>query len=578
MRHTEADVPQDTAGQTRAGDHRGRQEPGPAPVDLQRRTPHPPGRSWPPHPRVMVWLQRTIGNRAVGSALDTGGPRSVQRQAFPHGTHPELLKRLDALVDRVAGEVGAFAVYKKAPLDGAGLPGAKLTSAVSRFQDNDPLQPWMRGYARARLGPANLRLLQEMISMNGRGFPDFDVLFDVPYQDPGHDYGCTLKAAKTLKERAITKIVPIVTITYRNALGWQWTRDYTLAAVEITAGVSASKEKGKRPKVKGGLGGGLLELDISGTAKADPVPIRFWGGNDFSGGVKVLKTAAKARVGPGGGKLPGLTAIVFTGGPFGEISFPFISGLSGSIKGGGKGVSAEVGIGMGVGGAIGLGETDVVPPPELREESRPTRAFYTLNVNIGPFATGSAVPPEMAAGALRQLRTTFDTWRERILEPQAKDLRAAGIDPDDNYRFTLYLTGTTSRSWRTARTEKGRLESNAALGLDRARAVEPEVKAAFSGRLRGVQAESGGTSTLGPSSAEQRPEAMSDEEAERIYAAERAEALKEPDPEIRRLRLKAIDANFGRQSDQPFGRRVHVLARWEGYLIVKALVPVVPAP
>lgn len=58
----------------------------------------------------------------------------------------------------------------------------------------------------------------------------------------------------------------------------------------------------------------------------------------------------------------------------------------------------------------------------------------------------------------------------------------------------------------------------------------------------------------------------------------RAEALREPDPETRRLRLKAIEANLGKRSDQPYGRRVSVLARWEGKRIIKALVPDQPTP
>lgn len=158
---------------------------------------------------------------------------------------------------------------------------------------------------------------------------------------------------------------------------------------------------------------GRLDLDISGSARADPQPIRYWGGNDFSGGVLVAKIGGKAKVGPAGGKIPGLTAITFTGGPFGTVSFPFINGLSGSISGCGKGASAEVGIGMGVGGSIGLGETEVTPPPELREERRVATSFLTWTLNVGPFETGKADPPEKSREWLHGLREHLEDWKRR---------------------------------------------------------------------------------------------------------------------------------------------------------------------
>jgi hypothetical protein len=528
-------------------------------------------------PATLLGLQRTAGNRAVGSVLSRVGAAPVQRQAFPPGTDPALVSKLDALVDRVAGELGAYSTFRNAPLDGAALPGRSVISAVSRFQDGQLLEPWMTGYARHRLGPANLKLLQEMISMNGVGFPDFDVLFGVAFQDPGHAYTCELKAATRVIDKAISKVTPIVTINYSNAFGWHWKRDYRLAGAELTVKGSVKPEidpkTGKiKPEFQAGPKAGPITLDITGKAKADPTPIRYWGGNNFGGVVAVAKTAGKFKFGPAGGELGGMTAITFGGGPFGTISFPFFT-KPGVKIGGRPGASVEVGIGMGVGHASGVGDTVIDKPPELVEVLTATPSFYTLTANIGPFETGSFVPPPSASGTLRELKATLEAWKAKVLDPQAEDLRRKGVDPDQNYRLDFYLTGTTSRAWRGASTEKRRLERNVALGVERATAVAVDVGSVFAGQVRRTTAASGGTSTRGLGSDHRPAENLTDEEAERVYEAERAEAMKLTDPEERRTRLEAAEHNFGRGSDQPYGRRVHVMVRWNGFLIIRSLAP-----
>jgi hypothetical protein len=535
-------------------------EPGAGPVPAERsRHMSAPG---------VLRLQRSAGNRAVGTVVGSGPAAPIQRQSYPSGTDPALVARLDAVVDRVAGELGTYAAFRASPMAGASLPGRGVTSVVSRFEDHQPLESWMTAYARHRLGPAKLKLLQEMIGINGTGFPEFDRLFGVGYQDPGHAYTCRLKAATSVVGKAISKVTPTVTISYSNVFGWRWTRDFTLAGAELTVKGSVDSKRG----AKGGPKPGPISLDISGTANADPTPIRYWGLDDFSGVVAVAKTASKYKFGMVGGALGGLTAITFSGGPFGTISFPFFTAPSASLKGGTPSSSLEVSLGMGVGHAS-AGDMTVDELPELVEVLTPTRSFYSLTVNIGPFETGSAVPPPSASVTLRELKAALDAWRSRVLDPQAEDLRAKGIDPDRNYQLDVYLTGTTSRAWRSAPSEKRRLESNAALGGERARAVAANVTSIFASQVRRTIAESGGTSTVGPWSDDQPKQHLTDDEAERVYRQERAEAMRDPDPVSRRARLQAAARNFGRQSDQPYGRRVHVMVRWNGFLITRALAP-----
>src|SRR5206468_8524733 len=108
---------------------------------------------------------------------------------------------------------------------------------------------------------------------------------------------------------------------------------------------------------------------------ADPTPVRYCGGDDFTGVVTVVKTSAKGHIGPAGGALPGLTAVVFHGTPAGDVGFPFISSLTGSISAGATDAGWDVSIGGGIGKAVGMGETVVTPPPELKEVNQLARSF-----------------------------------------------------------------------------------------------------------------------------------------------------------------------------------------------------------
>ncbi len=497
--------------------------------------------------------------------------RLIQRAA-PDGTDTS---KLDALIARVGAECDAFGTYKKRPLDGRSMPGMgkSIQLAVSRW-DGGPTQPWMKGYVREKMGPLRTKLLNEMIGMSGSGWPDYETLFDASFQNPGHKYTMNLKASKTIKEKAIEKLVPIATISYANAFGWAWHRDYTLAAVEINAGISA-KNKGKKVKPGGGISPGFLSLDIKGTASAKPTPIRYSGGNDFTGPVTVLKTSAKAHLGPAGGAVPGLTAVVFHGTAFGDVSFPFISPLDGSVSGKDKDAGVDVSIGMGVGKSVGMDETTVTPPPELKEAKQLAKSFREWEAIIGPFETGKALVSPVAAKTLDQLHTTAYGFKTKELDPQAKDLRDQSVDPDKNFQLDFEVVGMASRSWAAARSNAARLKQNELLSQRRASAVETEIHNRFA-NVHEVHKTGAGAHVVGPSEEGSPSQMLDDAEAQKLYEKKREEAMQIKNPDERRMVLKGIEANYGPNSDQQEARRVYVFCRWEGFMIMKTLVPVPP--
>jgi hypothetical protein len=520
-------------------------------------------------------LQRAAGNQAVAEAFSRTGA-TVQRQPVPEGKDTS---KLDALIDLVAKQCDAFGTYKSSPLDGASMPGASKTVqlAVSRWPGG-PVEPWMGPYIAAKMGPLRLKLLTEMISMSGVGWPDYETLFPISYQNPAHDYKMELVAAKTVTEKSIAKIVPTVKISYRNTFGWHWEREYTLAAVEISAGVSFSLD-GKKVKPKGGLSGGPVTLDIKGSATAAPAPLRYCGGNDFGGAVTIAKSAVSGKLGPGSAALPGLTAVTFHDTPSGDVSFAFITGLTGSVSASGsKKPSVNVSIGGGVGKAIARGETQVDAPPELREVVKATQAFREWEAVIGPFDTGSSYMPAVGDTYLDQLHKAVDTFKRQELDPIADDLRGQSVDPAKNSALKFEVAGMASRRWAAAETDAKRLKLNEDLSMKRAGAVESAVYNHFPDAVEvhksGIGAHAVGSTKPGGGIAPM----LDDDEAQALYEVKKKEALQEKDPAARRSLLQAVEANYGPASDQQAPRRVIVFCRWEGVMIMKSLAPVVSSP
>jgi hypothetical protein len=515
------------------------------------------------------FLQRSPESGLTRPRVSHSGHTAIQRQAPSDADTSEV----DAMIAQVSAECAAFGKYKLSPLDGKSIPGAAARSAGARW--NSTVESWMPDYARQKMGPPPHEPAERnggyvwcgLAHRYGSAFWNY-----LPEARPQVHHGT--QAAKTITEKAIEKIVPTVPVSYTNAFGWAWKRDYTLAAVEINASISASKAKGQKAKAKGGLGGGLLSLDIKGKASADPTPIRYCGGNDFTGVVTVVKTAAKAHLGPAGGALPGLTAVFFHGTPAGDVAFPFISGLTGSISGSKTDAGVDVSIGAGFGKVIGLGETTVTPPPELKEVNQLSSSFREWEVVVGPFNTGEAVVPPVAAGYLDQLHKTVFDFKAQKLDPIAKDLQDQSVDPEKNFQLEFEVVGMASRSWRSASSSTARLKLNEELSQKRAASVETEINNRFS-NVRSVRKTGSGAHAVGPSpSGGGVPPMLDDQQAQELYERKKKEAMEEKDPKVRKMLLQAVEANYGPQSDQLAARRVYVFCRWEGVMIMKTLVTV----
>ena len=560
------------------------QSPGSTPAPSELASPHP---SKAPSAPANQAVASTSENGAPGAALarevthaDRQSSGTLQR-LFPARQTRLTLQRqapddkdtskVDALIDQVGAECDAFAKYKASPLEGAAMPGTSIQLAVSRW-DGGPVEPWMRGYIKEKMGPLRGKLLQEMMSMSGVGWPDYETLFDVSYQLPEHKYTIELKAATTIIGKALQKLAPKVTIKYSNTFGWNWQRDYSLAGLEMSAGISAVASKGKKVKPKGGLSGGTISLDISGSASADPVPIRYCGPNDFTGLFTVVKGSAGGHLGPGSGKLGALTAIVFHGTPDKDVSFAFITPLNGSVSGGATDAGVDVSIGGGAGKSIG-GETTVTPPPELEEVVKLTKSFREWEAVIGPFATGQASVSPEAAQYLDQMHDTVYKFKQQSLDPITNDLQAQSIDPAKNFQLTFDLVGMASRRWSTAGNSGERQDKNTALSLQRAAAVETEIHNRFPD-AQAVTKEGLGAHSVGPTSGNgSLPPMLDDAQAQQLYEEKKKEALAEPDPVTRRMMLQAVEANYGPGADQQAARRVYVFCRWEGLMTMKSLVP-----
>jgi hypothetical protein len=486
--------------------------------------------------------------------------------------------KIDALIARVGAECDAFGRFKLSPLRGADIPGrtSSLQTAVSRWED--PIEDWMKPHVREKMGPLRLKLLNEMISMSGVGWPDFEKLFDVSYQTPSHKYTLELKAATTVTEKQLAKVAPTVTIKYTNAFGWNWQREYALAGVQLNVGARASVAEGKKgAKVKpgGGLSVTPISLDITGTGSADPIPIRYAGSDDFTGGFSIVKGTSAWKFGPAGGSLGGLTAVVFHGMPTGDVSFPFIAPPSASVSGG-KDFKVDVGLGEGAGVAVGRGDAVVTPPPIIDEVLKLNPSFREWAAVIGPFETGSPFVTPAAAGIVDQLNATVYGFKKQTLDPQADQLRSQSVDPDKNFSLTFEVVGMTSRSWGAARSNAERLRKNQVLSANRATAVETAIHNRFPD-VRSVSKQGQGAHAVGPSTDEGRP-MLDDAEAQALYEQRKAEAQQIVDPVERKRMLQGIEANFGPASDQQAARRVYVFCRWEGLMIMKVLVPRAPVP
>lgn len=308
----------------------------PAPLQV-RGAPAPPR---PAQHAAVLDLQRLAGNQAVSELL------AAQRQ--DDGARQELEATWQANDgDKMIGEVKAaiadFLAWKQdANRSGGGdLPGGRRAeSAVRAFTGNLPQGAgWegaLGGIARQKLTGDELKLLRELDSVSNGTYlaTGRDVFLEGAYADPVHRYvmklshsleddgGSVVQAAESW---VMKKLSTRVDITYSNGLGpeWGFARSYTIVGVTMHAGIKlgttagdVGKEKAKATAwdwlkdkwksltggekeaggekegvkpVEGGLGFGVLTLDLEKEGiEADKVG-QYWGAPDIEGPVVVAR-------------------------------------------------------------------------------------------------------------------------------------------------------------------------------------------------------------------------------------------------------------------------------------------------
>jgi hypothetical protein len=183
-------------------------------------------------------------------------------------------------------------------------------------------------------------------------------------------------------------------------------------------------------------------------------------------------------------------------------------------------------LGEGVAEAIGLGETSVTPPPELREVNQLSQAYREWEVVVGPFTTGDAAVPPQGASYLDDLHKEVYAFKAQKLDPMAQELRDQSVDPDRNFQFEV--VGMASRSWAMAPSNAARLRLNEELSQRRASAVETEINNRFADvstvRKRGAGAHAVGPTPPGGGVAR----LLDDAQAQAVYEAKKSDGGERP--------------------------------------------------
>jgi hypothetical protein len=535
-------------------------------------------------------------------------------------TKEEAWKRVegDRLITQVKAGVAEWVTFRKQPRTGkTPLPGGGADTVIREFAEKfrlDPEAAALKATAIQKLGPKDLRYLEEMASIWGAaGFEGTDVVFGVTRSDPQHVY--TLKTASSgsldLAQKALkfVKLESFVEVKYANKFGWAWTKQVGLVGISlgVSAKISIQKpeidtpftppksSKGKDGTPKPGYKAPVqsFSVDLEGTAKADPVN-RFWGMDDLEGAVtSVTGPGAKVEVaGVAGGQFRIGTAIVFHGQIPGELSFPELDGsLKTSIgrsiekfnsdkKKMGESIkdaSFEVNLISG-----GLAYAFVERKPESFDVKELKKKLVDDSDQwageISGFETGKAQMPAQGKGVLEDLSRKIED-RQKPIKEQAPELQELGVSLEKNFTLDFTLTGWASRIWKGAGDEAARKLNNDALSGARADQVANAVQQVFVGPKTVTATAMGGGATSGTRSggwfpgADGKPEydpgqkdtPMGEEESEERYKEEVARAKQEfPNPKDLKVRLKQIEERFGRSSNEGAIRKVDIAVAWTG--------------
>lgn len=572
-----------------------------------------------------------VGDAVVaGLAVDrvthsgTGGLQRQPAPAEPTRSSPDMPEDKDArwteaggdtLIAAVEGDLAQWATWRRSPMSYKDMPGSSATAAINAFLHNRPagipLEPWMKFHASSKLGSQNLAYLREMASLCFGFASDVGLIFNVSRADPAHEYTIKSHNAVGLAEGAIQSFAPTLEMTYRNALGMTWARNFTVPGLNFSLGLSKevspvdveinpekpnviqpSVEQGVELTKKGVVSVEPLQIDIEGEAKAKPSA--YCGPEDLGGIVTVMTgPAAEMQLG-NGAKVQTGSAVRFSGGPLPLDFENFGVRASWTNKVAPKVKFSMIGIGLGA--AIG-GETRVGAAPEY--EQPVVRDVRQWSETIF-YETGEYIPPDSTPDKLVALkRQVLDALSQLRIEEDAAILSEKGIDLGRALELQVQILGWASRAWEGAPTQGQRKAENQALATERAMLMKRLVESLFQGYPGNmtIAALGRGAGTLGPTEGNEAPEMITDPEAQKVYEDRKAEtnrtaeekkkeAMRETDPAARARLLASIERDrqqelrmwehlYGPRSNLPQARRVEIRIVWAGHRVAHEL-PAIP--
>ena len=488
-----------------------------------------------------------------------------------------------ALVDSVRALCAAWRTYRQAPasadnaMPGHGI-GAKVF--IPFTVKAGALPGWFKERASRELGPENLALLEEMMSVTHEGWGEGSALFNVKRLTVQHKYSMFAKG--TPLNTAL-----IVTVYYENNLPspWKWHRDFAIPGLEVDV---LGLAKGKKDKLSfSGTFDGTTTESYVGYENLNKKAVHVVKGPSVSAKWSIVSAGWSTGASATFETTP---PVVFKNFVLKPPDLPKLDGdplqipdFSLSLGGAGAGVAL----------AIEDAHKDVKAIPTVGKLVRGTKQF---RARIEQFANGSAELPADGDPALAELVSTLAAWRSQELEPIRTQLEAHGLDFAANAKLRVAVEGWASLRWAGAKDESDRHAKNQALSEQRARLVSSVLIERLNpgGWDYDLDVAGHGAGVIAPDATPESvvlQELHFAEEALRRAELELAQATKAGSPDIAheqqkvaeaRARVaelkKLIDPSQQPKPDQEAIRRVTVRVDWAGQLIDLAAPSISASP
>lgn len=586
--------------------------------------------------RHALRLQWLVGNQSAQRHLlqrqdAPAAPAPAANQQTSSDIDAERLAKWEqlggpAMIAAVNADCSSWAQFRRAPTSFRTAPGDTASAAMKTFlsqwpQNDAPLMQWMKFHAGSQVASTNLSYLQEMASLLIGFNPDVGRIFNVARKDVKHEYVVKTHDATTLGEVLVQTFAPAMDMTYKNDLGINWQRKFTVPGVNFALGLSFDPLPGdveidptkpipvqpsleKDVPVSPGVSVGRLQIEVDGEVKGRGNV--FYGSDDLEGGVQVVSgPAAEFNILDGGNKISAGGAVGFIAPPVPiwfdqwQISTKVSGVNTPARKVAPKGKFQVVGMGGGL--AIGSQAT-YNPPPEYEPQ---IIGDYRQWMRQWYYETGEWVPAAadgfaaIADELVKMKRAILDLFKQLKIEEDKAYLESKGVTQEQAMAITVQIIGHASRSWQGARSDAQRVRENEALAQRRADTAKPIVESLFSefpGPVA-VTAAGGGPSTPGmsygnepiPDLKEGAADATLEYEKEKAnqqFDERKQAALLEQDPATRRrlvdqiererrAELGRLERRFGSQSNEQFSRRTDIIVTWNGKRVAHEL-PGVP--